>query len=386
MRRIIAAVAELLLLALPLAAQRPDVLTVRLHGTVLMNAFYNDAAVSAEDLPLTASPATAGGLPTGQLGATVRQTRLIATADQDNVAGGQLHGELDLDFYGGGQASGFGRYSPLPRIRRAFGEIDWPRSTLLVGEEAPPISDVNPRSLAAIGFPGFSGSGNLWLWIPQIRYEVDLAGGDGFRPGIGVALLAPTAAGPAAADSQVNLPPTIAERSGRPNIEARLTGRWGGSDGGLVSIGGHYGWLATTGDTLLESKALAASAIIPFAGRFELRGEAYTGQGMAALGGGAIGQASGIGGVPVKSKGGWAQLVFLPSAAWEFGAGYGIDDPLDSQLTGATARLKNDVGTLEVTWHLAPLIAGLEVRHLATLYPTGTRVATHVNLALGWMF
>ena len=386
MRRIIAAVAELLVLALPLTAQKPGVLTVRLHGTVLMNAFYNDAAVSAEDLPLTASAATAGGLPAGQLGATVRQTRLIATADQDNVAGGQFHGELDLDFYGGGQASGFGRYSPVPRIRRAIGEIDWPRSTLLIGEEAPPISDVNPRSLAAIGFPGFSGSGNLWLWIPQIRYDMDLTGGDGFRPGVGVALLAPTASGAAAADSQVNLQPTIAERSGRPSVEARLTGRWGGSDGGLVSIGGHYGWLATTGDTLLQSKGLAASAIVPFAGRFELRGEAYTGQGMAALGGGAIGQASGIGGVPVKSKGGWAQLVFLPSAAWEFGAGYGIDDPLDTQLTSATARLKNDVGTVEVTWRLAPLIAGLEVRHLATLYPTGTRVATHVNLALGWMF
>jgi hypothetical protein len=386
MPRTIAVIAELLLLALPLAAQKPDALTVRLHGTVLMNTFYNDAAVSAEDLPLTASLPSAGGLPVGQLGATVRQTRLIATADQDNVAGGQLHGELDLDFYGGGQASGFGRYSPLPRIRRAFGEIDWARSTLLVGEEAPPISDVNPRSLAAIGFPGFSGSGNLWLWIPQIRYDVDLAGGEGFRPGIGVALLAPTASGGGSPDSLVNLQPTIAERSGRPSVEARITGRWGGSDGGVVSIGGHYGWLATTGDTLLESKALAASAIIPIAGRFELRGEAYTGQGMAALGGGAIGQAAGIGGVPVKSKGGWAQLVFLPSPTWEFGAGYGIDDPLDSQLTGPTARLKNDVGTVEITWRMAPLIAGLEVRHLATLYPTGTRVATHVNLALGWMF
>lgn len=386
MRRAVTIVIASTLLAMPLAAQKPDALTVRLHGTVLMNTFYNDAAVSAEDLPLTAAPPSAGGLPAGTLGATVRQTRLIATADQDNVAGGQLHGELDLDFYGGGQASGFGRYSPLPRIRRAFGEIDWPRSTLLVGEEAPPISDVNPRSLAAIGFPGFSGSGNLWLWIPQIRYDLDLSGGDGFRPGIGVALLAPTSAGAAAADSQVNLQPTVAERGGRPSVEARITGRWGGSDGGVVSIGGHYGWLATTGDTLLESKALAASAIIPFAGRFEFRGEAYTGQGMAALGGGAVGQASGINGVPVQSKGGWAQLVFLPSGSWELGAGYGIDDPMDSQLTGPTARLKNDVGTVEITWRRAPLVAGLEVRHLATLYPSGTRVATHVNLALGWMF
>ncbi|HSC58481.1 MAG TPA: hypothetical protein VLC11_02895 [Gemmatimonadales bacterium] len=386
MRRPATLATAALFLATALSAQKPGTLTVRLHGTVLMNSFYNDAAVSAEDLPLTASLPGASGLPEHELGATVRQTRIIATADQDNVAGGQLHGELDLDFYGGGQATGFGRYSPVPRIRRAIGEIDWPRSTLLIGEEAPPISDVNPRSLAAIGFPGFSGSGNLWLWIPQIRFDHDLTGGDGFRPGIGVAVLAPTASGPAAADSQVNLQPTIAERSGRPSVEARLTGRWGGSDGGMVSIGGHYGWLATTGDTLLQSKGLAASAIVPFAGRFEFRGEAYTGQGMAALGGGAIGQAAGVGGVPVKSKGGWAQLVFLPNSAWEFGAGYGVDDPQDSELTGASARLKNDVTTLEATWRLAPIVAGLEVRHLATLYPSGTREATHVNLALGWMF
>lgn len=384
MRRFLA----LLTLALPatLAAQGSHDLTVRIHGTFLLNTFYNDAKVSNEDLPLTASLPDATGLPAHSLGATVRQTRLIATADQDQVLGGQFHGELDVDFYGGGQSGGFGRLSPLPRIRRAFGELDWARSTLLVGEEAPPISDVNPRSLAAIGFPGFSGSGNLWLWIPQIRYDMDLKGGSGFRPGIGVALLAPTASGAGAADSQVNLQPTIAERSGRPSVEARLTGRWGGSDGGTISLGGHYGWLATTGDTLLESKGLGLSAIIPITPKLELRGEAYTGQGMAALGGGAIGQPSATNGAPVKSKGGWGQVTLLPNPTWEIGAGYGLDDPDDSQL-GAGGRAKNAVASGNVTWHVAPLIAGLEVRHLATSFiGSGTQEAWHVNLALGFTF
>ena len=384
MRRFLA----LLTLALPatLAAQGSHDLTVRLHGTFLLNTFYNDSKVSNEDLPLTASLPDVTGLPAKSLGATVRQTRLIATAEEDQVLGGQFHGELDVDFYGGGQSGGFGRLSPLPRIRRAFGELDWARSTLLVGEEAPPISDVNPRSLAAIGFPGFSGAGNLWLWIPQIRYDMDLKGGNGFRPGIGVALLAPTASGAGAADSQVSLQPTIAERSGRPSVEARITGRWGGSDGGTISLGGHYGWLATTGDTLLESKGLGLSAIIPITPKLELRGEAYTGQGMAALGGGAIGQASGTGGVPLKSTGGWGQLTLLPNSIWEIGAGYGIDDPNDSQLS-AGGRTKNAVASGNVTWHVSPLIAGLEVRHLATTYVgTGTEEAWHVNLALGFTF
>jgi hypothetical protein len=367
-------------------AQSPDATQLSLHGTILLNTFYDDAKVSNEDLPLSVLvPDPPGGAPAHTLGATVRQTRLIADADREDVLGAQFHGELDLDFYGGGQPGGFGRLSPVPRIRRAIGELDWPRSSLLVGEEAPPISDLNPRSLAAIGFPGFSGSGNLWLWIPQIRFDHDLTGGDGFRPGVGLALLAPTATGAAAADSQVSLQPTLAERSGRPSVEARITGRWGGADGGLVSLGAHYGWFATTGDTLLVAKAIAISAVVPITPHLELRGEGYTGQGMASLGGGGIGQASATNGAPLKSKGGWAQLTLMPNGDWEFGISGGVDDPEDSEL-GANGRLKNAVAAGNVTWHVAPLIAGIEIRHLATTYQTATHGAWHVNLALGWTF
>lgn len=48
-------------------------------------------------------------------------------------------------------------------------EITWPHAWLVLGQEAPPIAEINPSSLSQIGLPSFANAGNLWLWIPQVR-------------------------------------------------------------------------------------------------------------------------------------------------------------------------------------------------------------------------
>jgi hypothetical protein len=45
--------------------------------------------------------------------------------------------------------------------------MTWGGLNLLVGQEAPPIVELNPSSLASIGLSSLSASGNLWLWIPR---------------------------------------------------------------------------------------------------------------------------------------------------------------------------------------------------------------------------
>ena len=47
-------------------------------------------------------------------------------------------GEVDVDFFGGQQPSTGGRTHPIPRLRRAYGELRWSHVSLLVGQEAPP--------------------------------------------------------------------------------------------------------------------------------------------------------------------------------------------------------------------------------------------------------
>jgi hypothetical protein len=289
-------------------AQESD-LQASVHGLILMNAFHTSDNVNNSDVPQFAVPP--GGGPSGSTSsATVRQSRVTVSALVPEFAGGALTGELDVDFFGGQQPSTGGRTFPLLRIRRAFAELTWARFALLVGQESPPIAAVSPSSMASIGVPDFVTAGNLWLWIPQVRLSGDLPTAGGIRFGAEVAALAPTSGEP---QGTFLTQPDAAERSGRPYLQGRIRGRWGADDAaGEVSFGGHYGWLLDGAGERVASKALAASVWTPLALGIELRAEAFTGQALAGLGGGGIGQNMVSDGVPVRTKGGWVQLNVRP--------------------------------------------------------------------------
>ncbi len=370
--------------ASPAAAQQPDI-EAGVHGLILMNAFHTTDNVNNSDVPQFAVPVVTPAGEASTSSATVRQSRVTAFALVPEFAGGAMKGELDVDFFGGQQPSSGGRTFPLLRVRRAVAELTWNRLALLVGQESPPIAAVSPSSIASVGFPDFAGAGNLWLWIPQIRLSGDLAPAGGLRIGAEVAALAPTSG---EAQGTFLTQPDIAERSGRPFLQGRLRGRWGEGDRlGEVSAGGHYGWIVNAAGGRVPSKALAVSIWTPLGSRVELRAEGFTGQALAGLGGGGIGQNMVRDGVPVRAKGGWAQLNLKPSVQWEIGGGAGIDDPDDDDL-GDASRLRNVAVEGHLTWRKLPAVVGVEVRHLRTRYraPADDLTATHVNLGMGFEF
>jgi hypothetical protein len=357
---------------------------VELGGLVLVNGFYNDVRVNNSDVPQFALPPDPpGGLPPAGLGATVRQTRLTVFALAPGVLGAALTGELDADFFGGQQPSSGGRTFPLVRLRRARADLTWRNASVMAGQEAPLIAEINPQSLAALGFPEFAGSGNLWLWIPQIR--VGVSGGGGVRAGVDLAVLAPTGG---TAQDPFFTQPDRAERSGRPFLQGRAFARWGDPAApSEIGAGAHLGWLATTGDTLLTSRAAAGSVRLVLTHYVELLGEAFVGEALGVLGGGGIGQSLGPGDVPVRTRGGWGQLVVRPVPEVEFGVGAGLDDPDDADLDLATARLENRTFGGHLTWRPRPLAVGVTVRRIGTRYGAIGRVwDTHVNLAVGLGF
>ncbi|MBI3983163.1 MAG: hypothetical protein HY337_09635 [Gemmatimonadetes bacterium] len=368
------------------AAQRAESRSRRrleFSGRVLVNAFFNNGKVNNSDVPQFVLPPDPPVLPASAAGATVRQSQLALTAFASGVGGGEFTGELDMDFFGGQQPSSGGRTFPLMRLRRMRAELTWPHAWLLIGQEAPPIAEVNPSSLAQIGFTGFAASGNLWLWIPQVR--AGIGAGTSVRLGVEAAALAPTTGDPQAVFATQ---PDRAERSRRPFAQGRLRISWEEAQtSGELSIGGHYGWLAIAGDTLAVSKAAAVSALLA-AGPVELRGEAFVGEALAGLGGGGIGQNLGPGDQPVRSKGGWVQLNIKPVSSWELGGGYGIDDPEDLDLNPLTARLRNVSWEGHVHWRPQPLVFGAEFRRLETRYaaPTGVLWVNHLNVAAGFEF
>lgn len=299
-------------------------------------------------------------------------------------AGGQVTGELDADFFGGQQPSTGGRTFPLLRIRRAFAELTLRRLTVFVGQASPPIAEINPSSLASIGIPEFAGAGNLWLWIPQARLGVSLAPAGPVRLGLEIAALAPVSGD---AQTAFFTQPDIAERTSRPYLQGRVRARWGdGEAQGEVNVGGHYGWLALGSGRRVSSRALAISVWTPLLRGLELRGEGYTGQALAGLGGGGIGQNFGLDSAVVGTTGGWVQLNARLGTGWELGAGLAVDDPADADLDPATQRLRNLAYEGHASWRLAPVVLGAELRRLQTRYGGGTVSGTHVNVAIGVEF
>jgi hypothetical protein len=380
-RHILVFLVSTLASAIPAAAQHPD-LQAQIHGLILINAFANSTAFNNSDVPQFVTPRP-GGESEGAAGATIRQSRVTATALVPEFAGGQLSGELDVDFFGGQQPSTGGRTFPLLRIRRALAELTRGRLTVFVGQESPPIVEINPSSLASIGVPEFAGAGNLWLWIPQVRVGATVASTGPVRLGLEVAALAPTSGD---AQTAFFTQPDIAERTSRPYVQGRARARWGdGATQGELNLGGHYGWLEVGGGRV-ASRALAASVWTPLGSGLELRGEAYTGQALAGLGGGGIGQNFGLDSAAVSTTGGWLQLNARPPGGWEAGVGGAMDDPDDGDLIQASQRLRNVALEGHATWRRAPAVLGAEVRWLQTRYAAGDLNGTQVNLAMGFEF
>lgn len=356
------------------------------RGRVLVNAFTNSQYTNNADVPLFAFIASAPE-PVSGFAMAMRQTQLGLAFSATEIAGGTFRGDLDVDFFGGQNETSGGRHFPLLRLRTARGSLEWSRGSVMVGQEQPLITGVDPVSLASIGTPGFTAAGNLWLWLPQVRGAIHTRGA--VRLGLEAAVLAPTNGGNVGGD--FNTVFDAAERTGTPFLQALARLSWGDEDRpGTFSLGVHNGRLRL--DSLrVRSEAVAATLVLPLGKRLELRGEAFDGQVLHVLGGGGIGQGvrqsfAPPTATPVRAVGAWAQANAQLTSRWLVGAGVGVDDPEDDDLS-PTGRLKNATTEAHVHWRPAgPMVLGFEWRRTATTYAAETRTNRHLNLAVGFEF
>lgn len=346
-------------------------------GRVMVAAFGNSRRVNNVDNPQFVRPDTTPGVPVRGIGMAIRQTRVGLAVRVPEVLGGAFTGDLDVDFYGGQQPSSGGRTFPLVRLRTARGFVRWSHAELMIGQESPLVSGVSPITPAAIGTPEFAASGNLWLWLPQVR--VGVASSGRLRLGMQAAVLGPTSGDAVAAfDTDYDL----AERSQRPFLEARVSATWGEPETSReIGCGVHQGWLVPVA-TRVDSRALACDATLPLTEWIDVRGEFFSGQGTRGLGGGGIGQNFTPTNTPLKSKGGWMQANVRPTLALRLGVGCGVDHP-----DGAALRRRNDAcATYATVKPFGPLFVGAELRRLRTEYASGRFTNDHVTLAAGFEF
>src|SRR5207253_941268 len=114
--------------------------------------------------------ATAKKLNVDSLAARLERTEAALEVLREQMAteAASYDGDFELDFFAGGEAAATEAYLfPEPRLRVAKFALRWPKTELMLGGETPLISDLNPITVASVGVPGFSASGNLWNWLPQ---------------------------------------------------------------------------------------------------------------------------------------------------------------------------------------------------------------------------
>ncbi|HEY1207064.1 MAG TPA: hypothetical protein VGF05_20430 [Bryobacteraceae bacterium] len=357
---------------------------IRLTGMVLFNSFFNSKGSGGYEYPTTA---LAGD--TGSGGATVRQTVLgLDYSGPQILGGGKVNGSLRMDFWGG---SG----SPLGqevRLRTATVSIDWTDSSFLVGVDKPIISPREPESLAQVAVSPLAGAGNLWLWIPQARFEQDFHFTDqtGLKAQVGMVGTHEVGASPAspyapAGSSSEYIEPT------RPGIEARVELFSGGEDSRIeIASGIHHSVSHVLGESL-SSDVLSFDWFARLWRPLEFTGAFFSGQNVAPLGTGGINQgfvALGPGLVTsVHSLGGWGQLTLRPSSRLWFNFFSGQQDDRNSQLPmGAIG--KNLAYGANFFYRLAPnVLASFEASQTRTQYiGSGALLNNHYDLALAYLF
>jgi len=321
---------------------------VKVTGMLLMNGFKNTGAV---DTAATPSVAVGGS---GNGGATVRQTVLGFDARGPHLFGARSFADLRVDFYGSQAASApttsYSGYlntnSAFLRLRTAHAGLDWDRTQVFFALDHPIISPDTPTSLTATAVPALAWSGNLWTWNPQAVFTQNFSSPGSIGLQLQAALIdagdAPLTPAVAPATAINYVPPTSAEQSSKPGVEARIALVGAGQDDARMHVGAG-GYFAEHNSALgrnYDSWASTLDARMPLVARLELSGNFYRGAALGGLGAGAYKDFAyspnpNTGGYyfrPLDDAGGWAQLKERATQRLEFNAAYGMDNVVAGQL------------------------------------------------------
>jgi hypothetical protein len=367
---------------------------VRLFGTVLYNSFFNTHDTAEAAVP-TVAPASSVRVPNGgdNFGATLRQTSFGFAMTGPRLGDARLSADVDFDFYGGAPGVYGTDVLGALRMRTAMARLDGNRTSLALGLMSPMISPLSPNSLAAVYYPAFGDSGNLWQWLPQVTLEhrmpVNESGGLVLQGG----LMMPFGE---------NFYGKSLE--GKPGYESRVAfAQEVGSDKRReIGIGGYIHPRQFGFGRTIDSYAMTADWLIPVTGWLDVSGESYYGQSITlrSPSGGDISDLFAFsGGIDdpggtfrgIHSAGGWIQLRAQATPKLEFNAAYGIDDPRNRDIFAGLVRnavwLRNRTFSLNSIYQLrSNFLVSLEYRRLSTVYPDASRTNDHFNLAIGYLF
>jgi uncharacterized coiled-coil protein SlyX len=389
--------------------------SVKVTGLLLLNGFVNTGAV---DMAATPTVALQGS---GSTGASLRQTVLGLDARGPHLFGASSYADLRVDFDGSPTTSGstatysgyYNANTTLLRLRTAHASLQWGHTKAYFALDRPIFSPDAPTSLTAVAIPALAWSGNLWTWNPQVGITQDLGPSDSRDIQLQAALIdvgdAPLLPPTPASGAFPVIPPSSAEQSGWPGVEARIALRGpvvnNDGDRSHFGVGGyfapHYSNLVGHG---FDSWAGTFDAGLLLPAHLEFTVSFYRGQALGGLGGGAYKdfaykadtESTGYYFRPLDDVGGWTQLKERVSERLQFNAAFGIDNAFANELrrlyvvSGTTYQnlARNRTYTGNVIYSpSASLQFSLEYRHLESSPVIGLPAGSNIfGLGAGYKF
>jgi hypothetical protein len=385
---------------------------VKITGLLLLNGFVNTRQV---DVPATPTLAVSGP---GSTGASLRQTILGVDARGPHLFGASSYADLNVDFDGTPQSAASstnytGYYSAtatLLRLRTAHAGLQWQHTDAYFSLDRPIVSPDAPTSLTAVAMPALAWSGNLWTWNPQlgVTHDLPLDGSrmvrlQGALLDVGDAPLSPAASTTTTTASIT--PPSAAEQSRWPGVEARIALTGSQPESSHLGFGGYF---APHFSSLLDRRfdawagTLDAKLLLP--ARLQFSGNFYRGEALGGLGGGAykdfayrVDADSGAYYFrPLDDVGGWAQMKEKVSERLEFNAAFGLDNVFAQELRRYTvpggtmyqnlARNRTYTGNL-IYSPSAYLLFSLEYRNLHSFPIAEPSAGTNIiGIGVGYKF
>jgi hypothetical protein len=352
---------------------------VTLTGMLLVNSYWNGPASVGAQYPVVVPPTGS----TSGAGATFRQSVIGLKVDGPTILGGaKVTGAVYMDFYGGGTG-----LNQMMRLRVATLDMAWRKQTLGFAFDKPLIAPREPDSLAQVGVSPLTGSGNLWLWRPQVRVEQRHNWGDnaGVRAQFGVIQTSESGTG-VSDEYSGTLAPARLGYEGR--FELWTQARRGRYE---IAPGFHASSSRVLGQSV-ESRIFSIDWLVKPVALLELTGAFFNGQNVGVIGG--LRQGITVESVnslpyakPVHSTGGWAQLKIRATQRASFNLFGGQQDDRNSDLLeGGIA--KNQSYGANFMYRLGPnFITSFEASQVRTTYlGSGTRINPHYDLAFAYLF
>lgn len=258
-------------------------------------------------------------------------------------------------------------------LARGYGELKNECSRLSVGVDGDVI---NPLSPEMIDWAAGGGAGNLGFLRAQFRMERYFYPSDESQVTAQFALSEPIPTN----YEKFSVKEGLTESNGWPNLEGRLAIGFGPlTHRGVATfrptelgVSGLVGQLRRTGDAITPNSvadvwAVGTDARVSITEKLGVKGEFYHGQTVGSYLGGII-QNFNADRQGLRSTGAWGEVYYFWTPCLHSHFGYGVDDPLDSDLTAGLAR-RNQFYFGNILWDVTKSIdVGFEVSRWETAY------------------